>query len=385
MVMIDDTNRFLECVKRKCNDPSMKNKISNQTLLKKNQTKKEQQTDIIIKASISIYNTINTLELFLNEHKEAYINTTTHIKSMSSKMTDEEREEIDKLSTNQIEVCKSSIKSIEELIRKHYTDLSKSYKKELSKWYGNKSISSSSIAILDIIRDDPADFLNLSETGRLSLRESLENYGPRVVLYSNIVDQLKHYLNNVSNSFKKLRSFRLNLKLKESEKLGNKATQDNTTLLRLRNKPSSSLSSTKDPNSYNYEEEENEKKVSTKDLYGGGDDDDDEFDEEEMQIYEQQNSELKAELETLADQIEVINRQVEELSQLFDEITPHILQHKEVITNIHTTTIEATNYVTRGNNQIYEATKKSFDFRVMVLLFLIISSLSLLFLNWYQD
>ncbi|KAN0028811.1 hypothetical protein ACTFIV_010673 [Dictyostelium citrinum] len=381
MVMIDDTNRFLECVKRKCNDPSMKNKISNQTLLKKNPPKKDHQPDIIIKASISIYNTINTLELFLNEHKEGYINTATHIQSMSSKMTDEEREEIDKLSTNQIEVCKSSIKSLEELIRKYYTDLSKSYKKELSKWFGNKSISSSSIAILDIIRDDPADFLNISESGKLSLRESLENYGPRVVLYSNIVDQLKHYLNNVSNSFKKLRSFRLNLKLKESEKLGNKATQDNSTLLRLRNKPSSKTT-TKDSNSYDYEQEETEKQVTTKDLYG---DDDEEFDEEEMQIYEQQNSELKAELETLADQIEVINRQVEELSQLFDEITPHILQHKEVITNIHTTTIEATNYVTRGNNQIYEATKKSFDFRVMVLLFLIISSLSLLFLNWYQD
>ncbi|KAN0009387.1 hypothetical protein ACTFIU_006674 [Dictyostelium citrinum] len=383
MVMIDDTNRFLECVKRKCNDPSMKNKISNQTLLKKNLPKKDHQPDIIIKASISIYNTINTLELFLNEHKEGYINTATHIQSMSSKMTDEEREEIDKLSTNQIEVCKSSIKSLEELIRKHYTDLSKSYKKELSKWFGNKSISSSSIAILDIIRDDPADFLNISESGKLSLRESLENYGPRVVLYSNIVDQLKHYLNNVSNSFKKLRSFRLNLKLKESEKLGNKATKDTSTLLRLRNKPSSSkTTTTKDSNSYDYEQEETEKQVTTKDLYG---DDDEEFDEEEMQIYEQQNSELKAELETLADQIEVINRQVEELSQLFDEITPHILQHKEVITNIHTTTIEATNYVTRGNNQIYEATKKSFDFRVMVLLFLIISSLSLLFLNWYQD
>ncbi|KAN0055210.1 hypothetical protein ACTA71_008309 [Dictyostelium dimigraforme] len=378
MVMIDGTNRFLECVKRKCNDPSMKNKISNQILLKKDPPKKENQQDIIIKASISIYNTINTLELFLNEHREGYINTTTHIKSMSSNMTEEEREEIDKLSTNQIEVCKSSIKSIEELIRKHYTDLSKSYKKELSKWFGNKSISSSSIAILDIIRDDPSDFLNISETGKLSLRESLENYGPRVVIYSNIVDQLKYYLNNVSNSFKKLRSFRLNLKLKESEKLGNKATKDNSTLLRLRNKSPSAITT----NPYDYEQEENEKKITTKDLYG---DDDEEFDEEEMQIYEQQNSELKAELETLADQIEVINRQVEELSQLFDEITPHILQHKEVITNIHTTTIEATNYVTRGNNQIYEATKKSFDFRVMVLLFLIISSLSLLFLNWYQD
>ncbi|EGC34740.1 hypothetical protein DICPUDRAFT_79512 [Dictyostelium purpureum] len=232
--------------------------------------------------------------------------------------------------------------------------------------------SVSSISIIESIREDP----ELDSSKKLTTNEALKKFGPRVVFYLNIVEQLKIYLSNVSSIFTKLRNFRIDYKLKENERLSSKA------ILNLSSSVAPTPSSTfKKKDDYDYEEDEVEK-IKSK-LYDN--DDDTEFDEEELLIYEKQNVELKAELETLSDQIEVINRQVEELSQLFDEITPHILIHKEVIENIYSTNVDATNYISRGNNKIYEATKKSFDFRVMVLLFLIICSLGLLFLNWYQD
>ncbi|KAF2070572.1 hypothetical protein CYY_008119 [Polysphondylium violaceum] len=379
--MIDHTNKFYEVIKKKSKQSGIDtHKILNQQLLPKKQqqqTSPDYKKDVIIEASVTILNTIKSLDTLLHEHKEAYISTTQQYSRFKSAagvtgggggMTDQERDEIDKISTNQIEICKSSIKQLETLVTENYVKDNQysKYFKKFSKDKGNLAIMST----VDLIREDPLDLFSSSNAVAssnksdsitiASTRETLERYGPKVVLYINILDQLKSYLNTVSNIFKKIKTFRLSIKMKETEKFHGSSH-------------SKSFYQSKNNLLHDQDKVDN--------IYG----EDVEFTEEEIQLYERQNETLITELETLNDQIDVINKQLEELSTLFDEITPHVLSQREIIDNIYSTNVDATNYIIRGNNQIAEATKKSFDFRVMLLAFLITSSLTLLFLHWYHN
>jgi len=382
--MMDHTNKFYEIVKKKSKESGIDStKILNQQLLpkQKQQTSPDYKKDIIIEASVTILNTIKSLDTLLNEHKEAYISTTQQQQSFRSSivgggsgrgMTDQERDEIDNISTNQIEICKTRIKQLETLVTDNYVK-DNHYSKFFKKFSKDKGNNMAIMSTVDLIRDDPLDLFsssnalassNKSESISIaSTRETLERYGPKVVLYTNIIDQLKCYLNSVSNVFKKIKTFRLSIKMKETEKF-------------LKGGSKSSYQSSYHSSSLLHSDQDNKDNI-----YG----DDIEFTEEEIQLYEKQNETLITELETLNDQIDVINKQLEELSVLFDEITPHVLSQREIIDNIYSTNVDATNYIIRGNNQIAEATKKSFDFRVMVLAFLITSSLTLLFLHWYHN
>ncbi|KYQ90635.1 hypothetical protein DLAC_09265 [Tieghemostelium lacteum] len=352
--MIDRTNTFFESIRKKTTDK--------QYILQSKSKKKDKDRvkDVVLEISLSILQTINSLDTFLKSNKEDYINVVQHMSSKSSKMSDQERDEIDKLSIDQIDICNNSIKKLEEVINENYIKNSKEsleFYQNKKKGKSNQLLTTTAAHNCDLVRDDPNDLFSLP-------KETLENFTPRVIFYLNIVEELKFNLSEISNKFKKLRTFRLSLKIKENEKFSyiKDDYSENSKL------PTSNYLS-------------NQLNIEQANLVQ----DDIEFNEEERLIYEKQNEGLISELESVADQIQVINRQLEGISQMFDEITPHILSHKEMIENIYSTNVNSTNYIARGNNQIDIATKKTFDFRVMVLLFLIISSLVLLFLNWYQD
>lgn len=71
-----------------------------------------------------------------------------------------------------------------------------------------------------------------------------------------------------------------------------------------------------------------------------------------------------------------------EISELFQLFSEKVAQQTEQIENISSNIIESKIHVDKGVKELTKATKSGVDFRIFVLLFLIICSFSLLFLHW---
>ena len=95
------------------------------------------------------------------------------------------------------------------------------------------------------------------------------------------------------------------------------------------------------------------------------------------------NSQNPVELQDLRSNDE-IQRQLESLSQLMTVFSLEVVRQKEGMLRIIDATVQATQNVEQGNAKLVEATSTSVDFRVMVLLFLVIMSFTLVFLHWYS-
>ncbi len=54
------------------------------------------------------------------------------------------------------------------------------------------------------------------------------------------------------------------------------------------------------------------------------------------------------------------------MSGLFDELAAHISGQKDSLELLNNLTVEATNFVQKGNIQLVRATKRTVDFRLMV-------------------
>ncbi|GAM18990.1 hypothetical protein SAMD00019534_021650 [Acytostelium subglobosum LB1] len=323
------------------------------------------KNDVILKAAIKILHNVDLLQAFLNENREAYVDTSKHVSTRSSAMTDEQRDLIDSKSLELIEMCNGNLNELDKVIQERHRN-----NPPPKRTYSDNGDDDD----MSILRDDPDNMFV----------RRIDQFDSRVYMYFNILDQLKEHLHHVSENFKKQRSFRLSSKARETERFYSsleassraklKDTQS-TTAAAATASGDRSIKSSGGISALIGEEDSSEQQV-FREL---------DLDEEQTIIYEQQNALLINELNTLSDQMVVIERQIEELTQLFDEITPHIMAQRETIDTIYSTNVDATNYIERANNQMQEATKKSFDFRIMVLIFLITLSIALLFLNWYQD
>eukprot|EP01132_Coremiostelium_polycephalum_P009271 gene9271-11363_t len=201
---------------------------------------------------------------------------------MSSEISDQRRDEIDRTMIHQIDICANGIQKLDQIIQEAY---------------------------------DPTDLF--------STVQLYQKLGPRVILYKGASDQLRHLLHTISTDFKKLRAFRLSNKIKEREKYCKPTYSNDTTHSKL----SKSLKADIDSNLWNDEIYENM-----------------DFNPEEQQIYEQENEHLVKELETLNDQIHQVNRQMEELTSMLDGIIPHIMSHREMIEDIHQKNVDAINH-----------------------------------------
>ncbi|EGG22111.1 hypothetical protein DFA_02001 [Cavenderia fasciculata] len=381
--MIDISNQFKEIVRTN----SKSNARSSSTIKQQQSTtnilkfsKPLQERDVLFKASISILHNIDTLRDMLVENRDSYIDAAKHTTQRGTSglaMTDSERDEIDRISIKQIEVCNNSINKMESLVADTFK-----FQQRQQQQQQQQQTTSTITNMVDMIRDDPNDLFS----------RDLGQFDCKTRFYFAVTDQLHCYLSQVTNQFKKQREFRVNIKLKENERFQNSLSSpkaDNEQQETMENETNENASSSTIENveirnrSLKSSKNQTLSSLSSFDNTFDGDTQDNsfDFDDDEKLIYEQQNHLLLGELETLPDQILTINQRIEELSQLFDQITPHILAQREQIDSIYDTGVHSTNYIGRGNEQIYQATKKTFDFRVMLLFFLIISSLSLLFLN----
>ncbi|XP_028262565.1 syntaxin-18 [Parambassis ranga] len=111
----------------------------------------------------------------------------------------------------------------------------------------------------------------------------------------------------------------------------------------------------------------------------------DELSPEEIQMFEQENQRLVSEMNSLVDEVRQIEGKVVEISRLQEIFAEKVLQQEAEIDNIHQLVVGATENVKEGNEDIREAIKNNAGFRVWILFFLVMCSFSLLFLDWYDS
>lgn len=105
---------------------------------------------------------------------------------------------------------------------------------------------------------------------------------------------------------------------------------------------------------------------------------------EEFQMFEQENKKLYEELNALSDEVKSIEGRVIEISQLQKVFTEKVLEQDQEMERISYTLGGATENVKDGNEQLRQAMKNNAGFRISILFFLLVMSFSLLFLDWYN-
>uniref|UniRef100_A0A1Q3FFS9 Syntaxin-18 n=1 Tax=Culex tarsalis TaxID=7177 RepID=A0A1Q3FFS9_CULTA len=113
--------------------------------------------------------------------------------------------------------------------------------------------------------------------------------------------------------------------------------------------------------------------------------DEEELSPEDIQIFESENVQLYNELKGLSEEVEQIEKNVVDIAHLQEIFTEKISLQKTDIDRIANTVVGATENVKDANEQIKQAIQRNAGLRVWVLFFLIVMSLSLLFLDWYND
>ncbi len=71
-----------------------------------------------------------------------------------------------------------------------------------------------------------------------------------------------------------------------------------------------------------------------------------------------------------------------ELSELQLLFATKVAEQSDYIEKNYESVLQANSYINQANIELIKATKKGVDFRIFVLIFLIVCSLSLLFLHW---
>ena len=102
-------------------------------------------------------------------------------------------------------------------------------------------------------------------------------------------------------------------------------------------------------------------------------------------IFEQENQQLVHEMKTEFDEIRSIQNKLHEISQLQHIFAEEVLKQKEEVEVIADMTVEAALNITEGNKNIRKAIQKQFTSDGIVLFIIIMFTIALWFLDWYQD
>eukprot|EP00252_Welwitschia_mirabilis_P017214 TRINITY_DN3818_c0_g1_i2.p1 TRINITY_DN3818_c0_g1~~TRINITY_DN3818_c0_g1_i2.p1 ORF type:complete len:314 (-),score=59.99 TRINITY_DN3818_c0_g1_i2:94-1035(-) len=106
--------------------------------------------------------------------------------------------------------------------------------------------------------------------------------------------------------------------------------------------------------------------------------------ERQMQQLDEETRALQVELTNLMDAVEETEAKMIEMSALNHLFSTHVLQQAQQIEYLYEQAVQATENVSKGNEELTKAIDRNRSSRTFILLFLAILPLSLLFLDWYQ-
>ncbi|XP_063993495.1 syntaxin-18 [Diachasmimorpha longicaudata] len=105
---------------------------------------------------------------------------------------------------------------------------------------------------------------------------------------------------------------------------------------------------------------------------------------EDIQMFESENEQLYNELNTITEEVRLIESKVVHIAELQEIFTEKVLQQDRDLDKLVTTVVGSTENVKEANEQIRQAIQRNAGLRVWILFFLLVMSFSLLFLDWYN-
>ncbi|KAF3336933.1 Syntaxin-81 [Carex littledalei] len=102
------------------------------------------------------------------------------------------------------------------------------------------------------------------------------------------------------------------------------------------------------------------------------------------QLLDDETRSLQIELSSMLDAVEETERKMMEMSALNHLISTHVQQQAQQIEQLYLQAVEATNNVEKGNKELSQAIQRNSSSRTFLLLFFIVLTVSVLFLDWYS-
>lgn len=292
---------------------------------------------------------ITQLKNLLVENRAAYMQFAYHLKN-SAQMTDEERDIIDRESENIIRMC---------------TEMLNDFKVDCRRMKPSKQMTE----FMELVIEALSGYMNAvhhiaNEQRQFRIQRELETY--KFLKLNSDKKSLSaippNLLNVPTNGLEKHRKTD-NKRLSTENK--NEMDDHADNLISSKTKMISQDEELDNTSSFLEEEEE--------------------LSPEDIQIFESENVQLYNELKGLSEEVEQIEKNVVDIAHLQEIFTEKISLQKTDIERIANTVVGATENVKDANEQIKQAIQRNAGLRVWVLFFLIVMSLTLLFLDWYND
>lgn len=359
---MDITQLFKACIKTaQLQDRTLpvpdKNRILKPTSSNKNE---------FLKESHNIKNQVTQLMNLLMENRAAYLEYACHLKD-SAKMTDKERDVLDEETAKIINIC---------------TQLINDFRIECRKRKPSKQFADHLDGIIELLMDYLKAIDNVHKQQKeYRVNRQIETYKflklgagkPIKVRLSMGADKKTKKVNDESNSFQDENNDDENEHL-ETSHTSEKSYRNEVTSKRSP-KPKSRLSNQSSNLPMDDEELNQSQSFITEE----------EMNPEDLQLLEQENKQLFNDLQGLSEEVEQIEKNVVGIAKLQDIFTEKVTLQKTDIDRIANSVVGATENVKDANEQIKQAIQRNAGLRVYVLLFLLVLSFSLLFLDWYND
>ncbi|XP_020607041.1 syntaxin-18-like [Orbicella faveolata] len=287
---------------------------------------KRQKSEFGTRAKDVLVN-ITKLREFLLKHQKDYISPFSHLSLEVSSMTDEERDQIDTDAETYMRTCSVAIQTLK-----------------------NEALQQKRSDQVTTHRDT-------------------------------VLEMLGQYLKVVCKLYSEQRAIRV--KRVVDKKRISRLQPDQKRMKREANATEELVSNSSGSNVVEATSKESKSQPQPLDL-GPPPGEDEELTPEEVQMFEMENKRLFTEMNSLVDEVRQIEGRVVEISQLQEIFSEKVLHQSTQIDRIYETAVGTTENVKGGNEQIREAIKNNASFRVWILFFLVMCSLSLLFLDWYN-
>jgi len=114
-------------------------------------------------------------------------------------------------------------------------------------------------------------------------------------------------------------------------------------------------------------------------------DSDDEMTAEDAEEFAKENDQLLSSMNDMMNDVKSIEGKVFEIARLQEMFNEQVYQQEADINQVADTIVHTSENVKEGNESLREAMMNNAGFRIWILIFLILCTFSLLFLEWYSD
>ncbi|XP_054287178.1 syntaxin-18 [Macrosteles quadrilineatus] len=292
-------------------------------------TTKIKNSEFTVKAK-DVLSQITRLRDFLLEHRKAYLNFSNHLSTIP-KMSDSERDIIDTGAQRIVKTCSN--------------------------------------AILEMKRDP-----------------TLHDGPLQLVDHQNaIVDLLEAYLKTVSKIYYDQKSVRVKRNMEAQKMARLESDVINNSLINSVQSPSKSELTTTGEDIVVKDTNVRPSSLTVEPPVVSSLTQEDELSPEEMQMFERENEELYNDLNSLTSDVRQIETKVVKIAELQEVFAEKVLEQDKDIERIFGTVVGTTENLRDANTQIRQAIQSNASLRFYVIFFLLVMSLTLLFLDWYND